>query len=213
MKICVLGLKASNCKSVFAALSTTAKFECKMLKVQEIRSLEDRACLIIPGVGHISSLSKEIERHYTASELKNIVYEKNLRIIGICLGFQYLCKSSSEDPSIETLGIFDFAISPLSEPIAPSVGWKRLHNWNCGFDVDLPTLGEQGFYFTHSYGAIIHPSCSRPSSCDWLYCYDHEKASQVVAAVRKENFIGFQFHPEKSGSHGLRLLHDAVRVF
>lgn len=201
--IFLLKLTSSNYPSVGSAL-TLINRKFRIITVPEIISLPKRAFLIIPGVGSISSISNEFFSQVDHAEIINIIKMNKINIFGICLGFQFLFTQSLEGPDCKCLGLLPGRIEPVYQPLKPSVGWSKLsrssnRHIQSKFD-DL--ILDKEFYFTHSYGLSL-----QSSSMKIVYDYKPDNLRHTfVAAFFDSNFSGTQFHPEKSGKHGLALL-------
>ena len=97
----VLQHDASNSLSVLAALRSLG-LPCSHILPEELGTISSNSWLVIPGVGHMKSLSTAVDFFFGIERLKALVIEKNLAVLGICLGFQFLCLRSAEDPHSET---------------------------------------------------------------------------------------------------------------
>ncbi len=163
--------------------------------------------IIVPGVGHFDSTSALTMEWRTA--IKTMV-DDGVPLLGICVGLQWLFEGSTEAPGAEGLGLFKGACFNLSHPgtLAPShprtlkvphVGWNSL-------SFPRPTRLMAGVndgsqvYFTHSYAAPI--TADTAASCEY--------GVKFSAAVERDNVAGVQFHPEKSGDVGLRILSNWI---
>jgi glutamine amidotransferase len=205
----LLEIESSNWRSVYCALSR-ADVEVSVISVTDIGSLARNSILILPGVGNIKYLSAEFSKAYCLSALAEHLKENNIGIIGICLGFQFLCHSSTEDGSSPCLSMLDLCVETLSHPPKPSVGWKYLtsHSKNKLAEPLSSSLDGGCFYFTHSYGIKKFPCSSENLN---IYLYEGNETGIVVAATISPRIIGLQFHPEKSGSFGAEVLKSAVQ--
>ncbi|HEX2934335.1 MAG TPA: imidazole glycerol phosphate synthase subunit HisH, partial [Bacteroidales bacterium] len=127
-------------------------------------------------------------------------------VLGICLGLQLMCKYS-EEGNTECLGIFDeevkrFQPKPGEENIykVPHMGWNTLtHVKSALFDASLES---QYVYFVHSYYAAIGPHTAATTSY----------TQSFSAALHKDNFYATQFHPEKSGTVGGKILENFIKL-
>ena len=212
MKIFVVKLRTSNWPSVISALNKM-DLDSLAVNVVELTKVSDQSIIILPGVGNIQSISEEVEVDLGIDYLKDLFINRQHKIIGICLGFQFMCSSSDEHTKSKCLGLFDEKVSSLYDNNRPSVGWKEI---KCYLSTDVNynsiknSLGKQFdkkfYYFTHCYGVK-----EKHISKDALpYIYELENGENVVAALMKGNFIGLQFHPEKSGEDGLELINGMI---
>jgi len=152
--------------------------------------------LIVPGVGHFGATAA-LRRNGICSAIEAaITREKPL--LGICLGMQWLCTASTEAPELAGLGIFDTSSTHFpSEVKAPHVGWN---DWQMIHDSRLLRgLPQKSFvYFTHSYRVpVIEHTVA---TCEY--------GGGFSAVIEKGRIFGVQFHPEKSGCVGKKLLEN-----
>ena len=214
----VLEHDASNSLSVLAALRSIG-LSCSHVLPEDLDSISSNSWLVIPGVGHMNSLSASVDSCFGIDRLKTLVIKKNLAVLGICLGFQFLCLSSAEDPHSKTLGLIDFPVQSISIPPTPSVGWYQLKrhvligmlSTNSNL---INQLMSHEFYFTHSYAAVVPSNNLDDSPWDasgaQTFYYENQHGEEVVGAIVQNKFVGLQFHPEKSGRNGLRLLRSIL---
>jgi glutamine amidotransferase len=156
--------------------------------------------IIVPGVGHFAAT-----KALCSSGLKDSVEAaigRGMPFLGICLGMQWMFTSSSEAPGVAGLGVFSGeCVHFPAEVKSPHVGWNALQTRGasrllCG----LPT--ECFVYFTHSYRVpVVTPTVA---TCEY--------GGTFSAVVEKDNLFGVQFHPEKSGAVGIKLLENFCRL-
>jgi imidazole glycerol phosphate synthase glutamine amidotransferase subunit len=206
----LLALNCSNWRSVYAALQVSGK-TANILKSNDINNVNSNSILIIPGVGHISALMNEINKIISINELLLLIKQKNIKIIGICLGFHFLCSKSHEDSSNSCLNIYNKIVEPLYNPPKPSVGWKSVNETgliSSDFSIKIKNiLNNNLFYFTHSYGV---PFVENYEDILNIWSYTPTNSKKQIAAIFTDRFIAFQFHPEKSGSAGISLLSYSI---
>ena len=212
MRVYVLALSTSNYRSVIAALRFH-HFDAKAVTVSQLSSIDAESIIVIPGVGNISHLCSEISTNMSIRDFRQILLSNSHYIIGICLGFQFMCQRSHEDIDSECLGLFPFDVKRIDDVCEiPSVGWQPI-NYILSSDGEQASshhavnhkLSKANFYFTHSYGV------ANASSKAGVDIFGYQRNDKIItAAIITERFIGFQFHPEKSGSQGLNLLKTTV---
>ena len=176
-------------KSSFAAIGEQAEVTGDAAK------LADAERVILPGVGAFPDAYAQLEKRALPAVLHRMAEKKP--ILGICLGMQLLMSSSAEGRL--TLGL-DFVPGKVERiPTTlklPHIGWNALH-----FATPSPLFEgiDEGtcFYFVHSY---------RADCADEYVCAKTEYGVVYPSAVCRNNVFGVQFHPEKSGAAGLRLL-------
>ena len=140
--------------------------------------------LILPGVGNAEYAMEKLEE----TKLVDVLKKVKKPLIGICLGMQ-LMYEYSEESKRPLLGLIPGKLKQFSNASLPKIHM----GWNDSKDGDV--------YFVHSYYAPIN-------EYTYAKCF---YGIEFTSIVRENNFIGFQFHPEKSGSHGLKLLNDAIK--
>lgn len=166
--------------------------------------------LILPGVGSFAAAMQNIRRLGLFEPLNEMVKERGVPVLGICLGMQLLVEVGTEDGPSSGFGWirgrverFRFDDSALK---IPHIGFNTARFVPRDESI-FAGLGEQAdFYFVHSYRML----CERDEDVTaWV-----DYGAPVVAAVQRENVYGTQFHPEKSQSNGLKVLRNfgAVRV-
>lgn len=153
--------------------------------------------IIVPGVGHFDSTRALTSEWRTA--IRTMV-DDGVPLLGICVGLQWLFEGSSEAPSVEGLSLFKGTCHIFTEHVnerlkVPHVGWNSL-TFPRQTRLMAGVKEESQVYFTHSYAAPVIDDTA--ATCDY--------GIQFSAAVERGNVSGVQFHPEKSGDTGLRIL-------
>ncbi len=152
--------------------------------------------MIVPGVGHFATTEA-----LCSSGLKDAVETaigRGTPFLGICLGMQWMFNSSSEAPGVAGLGVFPGeCVHFPAEVKSPHVGWNALQIR--GASRLLRGLPAECFvYFTHSYRVpVVAPTVA---TCEY--------GGTFSAVVERDNLFGVQFHPEKSGAIGIKLLEN-----
>jgi glutamine amidotransferase len=153
--------------------------------------------IILPGVGAFPQAIEYIKEK-KLDKVINAAVKKQIPLLGICLGMQLLFEESDEFGSHQGLGYIKGNVSKLEiDYKIPQVGWNNLQITN-----ESPILNgitEKDYvYFVHSFYATVTNKKNLNAYVDY--------GSKVAAIVSNENVYGFQFHPEKSGEVGLKLL-------
>lgn len=152
--------------------------------------------VIFPGVGEASTTMKYLKER----KLDEVIKKIKQPLLGICLGMQLLCKHSEENDT-ECLGVFDINIKLFpSTGKVPHIGWNNLLN-NKG-KLFSGVTDNADVYFVHSYYA--EPNNYSIADCDYLVPFS--------AAIQKDNFYAVQFHTEKSGTTGERILKNFLEL-
>jgi len=159
------------------------------------RDIREVDAVILPGVGHFGAAARELEETGLKDELLDVV--GSIPVLGICLGMQLLMESSEEDPSVEGLGVFRGTCVELPEGVKrPHMGWNEVR-----FRAEeFSEFDGSMFYFAHSYR--VAPEDDRVVLAVTEY---GEEFPSMIGDVGKLVY-GVQFHPEKSGPIGLKLL-------
>ena len=199
MKVAIIKYNAGNIQSVDYALKRLGVEASITGDHEEIRTA-DR--VIFPGVGEASTTMAFLREH----QLDRLIADLKQPVLGICLGLQLMCRHS-EEGDVECLGIFEetvkkFALQTelLPSMKIPHMGWNTITSLKSNlFD---PTLEGEYCYFVHSYYATTGDNtaaiCSYPTP--------------FSAALRKNNFFAVQFHPEKSGTVGAKILENFLHL-
>ena len=159
--------------------------------------------IVLPGVGAFPEAAREIDRRGLAEPIVAAA-GGGVPVLGICLGMQLLFESSAEHGGADGLALLPGSVERLEAPgmKLPHIGWAHLHH-----EADSPlTAGiadGEPFYFVHSYAV-------RPEPEDLLATAEH--GERFAAVVGRGNVLGTQFHPEKSGAAGLRMLVNFAAV-
>ena len=157
--------------------------------------------IVLPGVGAFGDAARKLRE----SGLANVVKEEAQRgkpLLGICLGMQMLLEKSYEYGEHEGLGLIPGAIRPIGEVIPagykiPHIGWNALSFPAQKHPVFADAKEGEHVYFVHSFHG---------TGCDENIAATTEYGGILTAAVAKGNVVGCQFHPEKSGPVGLKIL-------
>jgi imidazole glycerol-phosphate synthase subunit HisH len=156
--------------------------------------------VVLPGVGHFTS-TESLERTGLKQAIVESI-ERGIPFLGICVGMQWMFEGSEESGSTRGLGVFGGECARFPPSVkSPHVGWNQL-------EVDsssrlLAGVPSRSFvYFTHSFRA--------PVTEETVACCEY--GGQFSAAVERDHLFGVQFHPEKSGEIGLRLLGNFCKL-
>lgn len=180
ISVAVVDYGAGNTRSVRSALRRLS-YESLLTNSPEQISRAD--IVVLPGVGSAKSAMQQLQATDAVSALRDR-FKSGRPIVGICLGMQLALERSEEDGGVEGLGLIPGTVRRLTEGRVPRLGWQ------------LVTPTNEAFYFAHSYFADTH--------------YATAFSDGVSAIVESESFIGVQFHPEKSGDAGLRMLEQCL---
>ena len=196
--IAIIDYDAGNLKSVEKALLSLGE-ECTVTRSPEEILQADK--VILPGVGAFGDAMEKLH-HFKLVEVIRQVVERGTPFLGICLGLQLLFRSSDESPGVEGLGILDgeiVAFPPEDGYKIPHMGWNSIDiKKGAKLFQDIPQ--ESYMYFVHSYYLRADHLEDVAASTDYIV--------PVHASVEHGNVFACQFHPEKSGDLGLRILQN-----
>ena len=156
--------------------------------------------VVVPGVGHFAATEQ-----LTRAGLRDAVLEaihRGANFLGICVGMQWMFRDSTEAPGIPGLGLIEGTVErfPAGSKV-PHVGWNTLESH--GHSRILRDVPSPSFvYYTHSYRAPVVTGTVGVTEYGGLFS----------GIVEKENIFGVQFHPEKSGPAGLKILENFARL-
>ena len=189
--IALLDYGAGNLTSVrkaFAALGAGVETPASTDDLQRARGI------VVPGVGHFDR-SAAIDEAWCDAIRRRVA--AGVPLFGICLGLQWLFAGSAEAPGLSGFGVVEGRCALMRAPKVPHVGWNDLH-------FPKPSRLMQGIadgsqvYFTHSYAAPVVEATVAVA----------EYGGSFSAAIERDNVAAVQFHPEKSGEVGLRILRN-----
>ncbi|MCL9804299.1 imidazole glycerol phosphate synthase subunit HisH [Flavobacterium amniphilum] len=187
MEIAIIDYGAGNVQSILFALE---RLGYKGVVTNDHNFIKAADKVIFPGVGEASSAMKKLKEN----GLDLLIPTLKQPLLGICLGMQLLCKSS-EEGNTDALGIFDTEIRRFSNKVkVPQIGWNTISNLKSPLFEGI--LENEYMYLVHSYYAPVCNETIATTNYDLEY----------TTALQKDNFSGVQFHPEKSGKAGEKLL-------
>lgn len=194
--IAIVDYQAGNLASVRKALDHLGH-ESAITADPELIARADK--IVLPGVGNFEATTA------LSGPLQEVIVkaiDRQIPVLGICLGMQWMFESSQEAPALRGLGLFPGECEKFpAEVKSPHVGWNQLQVR--GASRLLRGFPEDSFvYFTHSYRAPV--VASTVGDCEY--------GGSFSAAVERGNLFGVQFHPEKSGAAGLQLLRNFCEI-
>ena len=193
MKIAIVKYNAGNIQSVAFALNRLGITPETTDNPEKLKAADK---VIFPGVGEASTAMKYLKERKLDEVLKSLKQP----FLGICLGMQLMCKYSEENQT-DCLNIFNLNVKkfpPKSK--VPHMGWNTISNLKSPL---LKGITEKEYmYFVHSYFVEIGEN----TICKTNYINDFS------AGLQKDNFYGFQFHPEKSGAVGAKILKNFIAL-
>ena len=195
----IVDLKINNLGSLVSALK---ELEYVVSVVSNGMELNQNLITFLPGTGNFASAAQALDDLSFRAPILDMA-EKGAGILGVCLGSQLLLDYSEEGGGAIGLGLIQGFSSMLafskSESV-PVLGWRKTH-----FPSHFTTFDLDWFYFAHSYQMKTEVEESRVG---YYERHGHEEVTAMISNQR--NVVGMQFHPEKSGPSGLRLLRAAI---
>lgn len=194
MNIAIIKYNAGNTQSVIFALNRLGIEPVLTADFEEIRKADK---VIFPGVGEASSTMKYLK----ALKMNQLIPDLKQPVLGICLGQQLMCKHSEENDT-ECLGIFDQEVKrfiPEHQEKVPHMGWNELSGLKGKM---MQTLPDPNVYFVHSY--YVPVNALTVASTDYIIPFS--------AAMQRDNFYAVQFHPEKSGAQGQKIIQNFIEL-
>ncbi len=186
--------------NLFSLHSSFKKVGAETVLAKDKRTIENADKLILPGVGAFADAARKLEESGLGELVKEQV-KKGKYVMGVCLGMQMLFEKSFEYGEHQGLGLLKGEVVPMRGYIdeslkIPHIGWNGLHIEKPNFLLKYCKEGDC-VYFVHSYYA---------DKCEDSVIATTEYSKPMTAAVAKDNVLGCQFHPEKSGDVGLNIL-------
>lgn len=197
--IAIIDYGMGNLKSIKNAL--------KLLNIESVSTSDKEVirkakAIILPGVGAFKQAMDNLKEKSLDTLIKEVAKEEKL-ILGICLGMQLLFEKGFEGEEEEGLGLLKGDIKklhPKERVKIPHMGWNKLIADN--EDKNFSSSSSDKFvYYVHSFMATDYEDKD-------LVAYSNYGGLKIPGIVRKDNIIGMQFHPEKSGEAGLNLLKE-----
>ena len=201
MIIAVMDYGAGNFPSVARALD---KLGAELLIAVWPSDLKIADAVVLPGVGNYAALIRALDERDLRTPLLEAI-RRGVPFLGICLGLQALYSTSEEAPSLPGLGVFPGIVKPLPGKVKlPHMGWNRL-SFRRPSQL-LKGLSESDyFYFAHTFAAAVSSSSNEVvATCN--------HGADFTAVLEHKNIFATQFHPEKSGAAGSRLLQNFVSL-
>jgi imidazole glycerol phosphate synthase glutamine amidotransferase subunit len=196
LMISIFDYGAGNLRSVQNTLGAIgAGYEL----VRDSEGLRQATKIILPGVGHFGQMMRSLDELGVRETLIERI-RAGVPFLGICLGLQALFMASDEAPGERGLGLFEGCVRKFHGDVRiPHMGWDQLERRR-----DSALLNETGespyVYFAHSYYVPLVQEAA--ASCDYTVPY--------TAVLEHKNICGVQFHPEKSGATGLRIVRNFI---
>lgn len=199
MKVGIINYGLGNVGSVYSAFKFYG-YDVKL--INECEELGGADVIVLTGVGNFGCAVSKLKDLKFWDKLNNEVITKKKPILGICLGMQLFADISYEGLKSRGLGWIKGKVVKISgeDLRIPHIGWNSLSGNSASV---FKGMRYNSFYFMHSYHFI-------PEDDKLILATTRYGSLNLVAALRKENIFGVQFHPEKSQGDGLRLLRNVM---
>ncbi|MBU6334614.1 MAG: imidazole glycerol phosphate synthase subunit HisH [Chloroflexi bacterium] len=200
-EIVVIDYGAGNLRSVVRALTHVGG---RTLVTSDPAALHGATAVVLPGVGATRDTMDSLQRLGLAEAIRDTI-ARGVPFLGICVGMQVLCTSSEEFGSHACLGVVPGVVRRFADGLkVPQIGWNQ---------VDVATIAQghplfagipdgADFYFVHSYHCDLAEQALIAGTTDY--------GVRFPSALLRDRLAAVQFHPEKSGRHGLQLLTNFV---
>ena len=211
-KVTVIDLGVGNLFSIISALKYCG---CQVTVTSESKVIENSSSIILPGDGAFNYTMNQIKKRGLFEILKTIKLTEK-KLLGICIGMQVLFDYGLEFGKTEGLGLIKGNVIPIPDYstenkklVIPHMGWNslifsnHLNTWEGTLLKNNKPSDE--VYFIHSF--MANPSEKKSKVADCIY-----GGHRISAVVGEENIFGCQFHPEKSGELGLKILREFIKL-
>ncbi|KAI4201685.1 MAG: hypothetical protein LQ348_001618 [Seirophora lacunosa] len=202
----LLDYVAGNVRSLVNAIEKVG-YTVKWIKAP--KDIEEAQRLILPGVGHFGHCLSQFDKGGYLEPIRKHV-EAGKPFLGICVGLQALFEGSEEDPAVPGLSLLPGRLCKFSshDKSVPHIGWNSAMLVRPSHDDGQSFYGLQDgskYYYVHSYAVAYREGILEAAG--WTVATAKYGKEEFIGAIGRKNVLATQFHPEKSGAAGLRLLH------
>ena len=197
MKIHIIDYDAGNIESIRNALK---KIGCEPVTTNKPKDLFKAKAIIFPGQGSFPAAMKKLNKNGIDKTLIELINNK-MPFIGICLGLQ-LMFTNSEEGQCNGLNLFKGTVPKIPDSVkVPHIGWNNV-SFNNNHPIFNGIPDNSYFYFIHSYYV-------NPDNLDNILAQTNY-GLEFCSAYAYENYVGLQFHPERSGDYGLKIYQNFI---
>ncbi len=199
MKVTLLDYGAGNVTSVARALQ---RLGADAQRSDSAECIANAEAIILPGVGHYAALIRALDERALRAPLLDAI-RRGIPFLGVCLGLQALYGTSEEAPELAGLHLLPGSVRSLPSSVKlPHMGWNQLKLTRTSRLLE-GISADAYFYFAHSFAATS-PNGETVAICN--------HGADFTAVIETQNIFAVQFHPEKSGDAGARLLQNFLRL-
>ena len=207
-KLNKIGIIDCNIGNIYSVENALKKLKCNYEISKDPKIIDKSEKIILLGVGSFPAVMKNLNL-YGFTNLLNKCYKQGRYLLGICVGMQVFMTSGEEDATTKGLNFIKGNVELLKfskgHPI-PHMGWNEVFYKNkSNINIFTQIKNKSSFYFIHSY----HIKIKEKKIQTLLTRYGN---NTIVAAIKKENIYGVQFHPEKSQSAGIQILENFINL-
>lgn len=191
----IINLELHNLFSIFHAMKIL-DYNVRVYNLQQSKYNSD--ILILPGVGSYNAAMKIIKKNHIDEKVKEFLNKKKL-LFGICLGMQLLFEKSNEFGSTQGMGLIKGSVKkfPNKALKIPHIGWEKIKKTK-----NVNFLSDKDYYY------FVHSFYCNPSNKNSILSYTNYQGFNYCSSVYTNNIFATQFHPEKSGKSGLKILNN-----
>jgi glutamine amidotransferase len=205
MKIKIIDSKISNINSVKNIIKWIG-YEAEI--VDNLKDISSDDKIIFPGIGNFGKAIDILKKKDLFIQIQDIVLNKKIPFLGICLGMQLLMDGSEESGGVEGLSLISGSVKkfhfPNNDFKVPHIGWNNIHLKSSHHIFDNSIKDRSRYYFVHSYYADCKNNKNVLAKTNYGFDFD--------SIIFKDNLFGFQFHPEKSLKYGANLLKNFCEI-
>jgi glutamine amidotransferase len=204
IKVGIINLNTNNMFSIYNAF----KKEFNNTQILEKNDKKKYDLLVLPGVGAYEAGMKKLSDKGFNDKIYEHIQNKNKLIYGVCLGMQLMLDYSFEFGKTKGLGIINGHVERLvgnnKSYKVPNIGWHKIYSNNYNF-ISKDYL-KKYFFFIHSYHCVL-------KNKKYLDTYINYNKKKICSSFMHQNIFATQFHPEKSGINGLKLIKSLSNFF
>ena len=195
----IINLEFHNLFSIFHAIKSLG-YKVKIFNHNQ--SSYNTDILILPGVGSFNFAMKKIKKNSIDEKIKNFLFKKKL-LFGICLGMQLLFEESDEFGFSKGMGLISGKVKkfPLKKVKVPHIGWEKIEIKN-----NFNLLRNDSYYY------FVHSHFCQPRQKNIIHSVTNYQGFKYCSSIQSNNIFATQFHPEKSGKSGLKIL-NKMKIF